>query len=98
MSRALPLSAKREILVNLVDFDSRYYSNGYQLTQAGFTSFQPILAADFASCSESEYEFHRLYLIECAKEWIGTDASAGVVLFGNGDGYKSPLLEKLRGE
>jgi hypothetical protein len=98
MSTALPLIVRREILASLVDMGSRYYSNGDQLLQAGFTSFQPVLTADFASCAEGEDEFHRWYLIECAKEWIGTDASAGVVLFGNGDGYKSPLLERLRRE
>jgi hypothetical protein len=96
MSRELDLRIRKEILHNLVDMASRYYTNGTQLFQAGFTSFQPVLDADFASCSEDEKQFHRSYMIECAKEWIGTDASAGVVLFGNGDGYKSPLLEGLR--
>jgi hypothetical protein len=93
----LSLRFRESVAECLLEIASRYFQHGDELAEMGFNAFIAYVEYEFSACDGEDRERHKLFLVEEAKEIIGTWGPMPPVLHeASAVGYRSPVIEALR--
>jgi hypothetical protein len=94
----IEFETRQRLLGLFTAIGERLFKHSEHMRSAGYSAWVPLFEDSVAGCNVDNLEFHKEFLIEAAKEEIGNGEGGGIVLWGGGRGYKSPLLSELRRE